>query len=308
MAHALSWAQGSLRVQLLPTPAPVPPTDPSEFPLLWAFAAIDAAITDLAPLFVGEGLLLFRALATLSIAWFGIQTALSGQGVQWGRLLPLVLAMSFSLAMLRFYIVDAPGLGMPVSTLPIRAADFYSQRIDGFISWNFARSFHEGWTELTSWSFFDFFMGAGSLIWTFVILLFNTACTALLIASIAAGRVAAGACVVLGPLFIPWLFVPRMDFLFWGWLRSYLQFSFYTAVGWTFLALCTFMLDGMWQSVPSGLSAKVTWFFYSAAVLLVAVLSMFKVHALTNAIFHGGGSFASGAASVVSSAARRVGL
>lgn len=295
-------------MQLLPTPAPVPPTDPSEFPLLWAFAAIDAAITDLAPLFVGEGLLLFRALAALSIAWFGIQTALSGQGVQWGRLLPLVLAMSFSLAMLRFYIVDAPGLGMPVSTLPIRAADFYSQRVDGFISWNFARSFHEGWTELTSWSFFDFFMGAGSLIWTFVILLFNTACTALLIASIAAGRVAAGACAVLGPLFIPWLFVPRMDFLFWGWLRSYLQFSFYTAVGWTFLALCTFMLDGMWQAVPSGLSAKVTWFFYSAAVLLVAVLSMFKVHALTNAIFHGGGSFTSGAASVVSSAARRVGL
>ncbi len=295
-------------MQLLPTPPPVPPTDPSEFPLLWAFAAIDAAIADLAPLFVGEGLLLFRALAALSIAWFGIQTALSGQGVQWNRLLPLVLAMAFSLTMLRFYIVDAPGLGMPISTLPIRAADFYSQRIDGFISWNFARSFHEGWTELTSWSFFDFFMGAGSLIWTFVILLFNTACTALLIASIAAGRVAAGACVVLGPLFIPWLFVPKMDFLFWGWLRSYLQFSFYTAVGWTFLALCTFMLDGMWQAVPAGLSAKVTWFFYSAAVLLVAVMSMFKVHALTNAIFHGGGGFTSGAGSVVSSAARRVGL
>ncbi len=295
-------------MQLLPTPPPIPPTDPSEFPLLWAFAAIDAAIADLAPLFVGEGLLLFRALAALSIAWFGIQTALSGQGVQWNRLLPLVLAMAFSLTMLRFYTVDAPGLGMPISTLPIRAADFYSQRIDGFISWNFARSFHEGWTELTSWSFFDFFMGAGSLIWTFVILLFNTACTALLIASIAAGRVAAGACVVLGPLFIPWLFVPKMDFLFWGWLRSYLQFSFYTAVGWTFLALCTFMLDGMWQAVPPGLSAKVTWFFYSAAVLLVAVMSMFKVHALTNAIFHGGGGFTSGTGSVVSSAARRVGL
>ena len=110
-------------MQLLPTPPPIPPTDPTEFPLLWAFSSIDLAIGNLAPLFVGEGLLLFRALAALSIAWFGIQTALSGQGVQWNRLLPMLLAMSFSLAMLRFYTLDAPGLGMPISTLPIRAAD-----------------------------------------------------------------------------------------------------------------------------------------------------------------------------------------
>ena len=293
-------------MQVLPTPPPVPPTDPTEFPLLWAFASIDTAIGNLAPLFVNEGMMLFRALAALTIAWFGIQTAFGGQGIPWSRFLPLVLAMSFSLAMLRFYLADVPGLGMPFSTLPIRAADFYSRQIDGFINWNFARSFHDAWIELTSWSFFDFFMGAGSLVWTFIILLFNTVCTALLIASVAAGRVAAGACVVLGPLFIPWLFVPRMDFLFWGWLRSYLQFSFYTAVGWTFLALCTFMLDGMWQAVPTGLSAQVTWFFYSASVLLVAVLSMFKVHALTNSVFHGSGSFTSGAGAAIGAAARRL--
>ena len=295
-------------MQLLPTPPPVPPTDPTEFPLVWAFAAIDEAIRDLTPLFVGEGLLLFRALAALTIAWFGIQTAFAGQGIPWPRLLPTLLAMSFSLAMIRFYVTDVPGLGMPFSTLPIRAADFYARQVDGFISWTFAVSFHEAWRDLASWSFFDFFMGAGSLVWTFVILLFNTACAALLIASVAAGRVAAGACAVLGPLFVPWLFVPRMDFLFWGWLRSYLQFSFYTAVGWTFLALCTFMLDGLWRTVPPGLSNQVTWFFYSAVVLLVAVLAMFKVHSLTHSIFHGGGSFASGAGAFVSSAARRIGI
>lgn len=293
-------------MQLLPTGPPVPPTDPTEFPLLWAFASIDAAINNLAPLFVSEGLLLFRALAALTLAWCGIQTAFSGRGIRWNSFLPLMLGMAFSLGMLRFYVVNAPGLGMPVSTLPIRAADFYSRQIDGFITWRFAQSFHDGWQELTSWSFFDFFMGAGSLIWTFVILLFNTACTALLIASVAAGRVAAGACVVLGPLFIPWLFVPRMDFLFWGWLRSYLQFSFYTAVGWTFLALTTFMLDGVWQAVPPGLPAKVTWFFYSAVVLLVAVMSLFKVHSLTASIFHGGGSFVSGAGSAARAAAAKV--
>ena len=292
-------------MQILPSPPPVPPTDPTEFPLVWAFAAIDQAIDSLGPLFVGEGLLLFRALAALTIAWFGIQTALSGEGVPWSRFAPLVLAMALSLTMLRFYVRDVPGLGMPFSTLPIRAGDFYSRQIDGFITWGFAQSFHDGWRNLSSGSFFDFFRGAGAMAWTFLILLFNTTCTALLIASVAAGRVAAGACVVLGPLFIPWLFVPKMDFLFWGWLRSYLQFSFYTAVGWTFLALCSFMLDGLWSTVPARLEAQVVWFFYSATVLLVAVLAMFKVHALTHSIFHGAGSFDTGVIGVISSTARR---
>ncbi len=292
-------------LQLLPTPPPIPPVDPSAFPLSWAYSSIDTAINQLAPLFVNEGLLLFRSLAAITIVWFGIQTASSGQGIPWPRLLSLVLSMSFSLGMLRFYTIDVPGLGLPFATLPMVAADFYARSIDSYITWDFASSFHAGWREMSSWSFFDFFMGAGSLIWTFVILLFNAICTALLLAAIAAGRVAAGACAVLGPLFIPWLFVPKLDFLFWGWLRSYLQFSFYTAVGWTFLALTSAMLNGMWQTIPSGLNSKVTWFFYSSVVLLVAVLSMFKVHSLTSSIFHGGGSFTSGTGSLLLSVGKR---
>ena len=294
-------------MQFLPTPPPVPPTDPTEFPLTWAYASIDQAINNLTPLFVDEGLLLFRALAALTIAWFGIQTAFSAEGVPWTRLLPLILSMSFSLFILRFYTTDAPGLGMPVATLPIQAGDFYSRQLDGNINWEFARSFHAGWQQLTSWSLFDFFQGMGSLVWTFLILLCNTACTALLIATVAAGRVAAGACAVLGPLFVPWLFVPRMDFLFWGWLRSYLQFSFYTAVGWTFLALTSNMLDGMWEAIPDELAGQVMWFFYSAVVLLVAVLAMCKVHVMTSAIFQGSGSFAVGPGPAAP-VARRLGM
>lgn len=292
-------------MQLLPTPPPVPPTDPGEFPLLWAYASIDAAVAALAPLFVAEGLQLFRALAALTLAWFGVQTALAGEGVPWGRFLPLVLAMAFSLGLLRFYTADLPGLGLPLATLPIRAADFYARQLDAFIDWRFAQAFHAAWVELSSGSFLDFLQGAGALVWTFVLLLFHAACAALLLAAIAAGRVAAGACAVLGPLFIPWLFVPRLDFLFWGWLRSYLQFSFYTAVGWTFLALCSGMLVGVWSAAPPGLAAQVAWFFYTAVVLLVAVLALFKVHALTHAVFHGGGDLTTGFGAFAAGALRR---
>ncbi len=34
----------------------------------------------------------------------------------------------------------------------------------------------------------------------------------------------------LGPIFIPWVMVPQMSWLFWGWLKTVIQYSFYTAV------------------------------------------------------------------------------
>ena len=39
-------------------------------------------------------------------------------------------------------------------------------------------------------------------------------------AVIAYGYVAAAVCVLIGPIFIPWFIVPKMDWLFWGWLKA----------------------------------------------------------------------------------------
>jgi hypothetical protein len=41
------------------------------------------------------------------------------------------------------------------------------------------------------------------------------------------GFVAIGIGSLLGPLFIPWLIVPRVSWLFWNWLQFMLQYSFY---------------------------------------------------------------------------------
>ena len=34
----------------------------------------------------------------------------------------------------------------------------------------------------------------------------------------------------LGPVFIPFFIVPKMEWLFWGWLKSFLQYAFYPVV------------------------------------------------------------------------------
>ena len=44
------------------------------------------------------------------------------------------------------------------------------------------------------------------------------------------GDVAFAVCVVLGPIFVPFFIVPKLDWLFWGWLRAYMQFAFYKLV------------------------------------------------------------------------------
>ncbi len=42
--------------------------------------------------------------------------------------------------------------------------------------------------------------------------------------------VAVGIGSLLGPLFIPWLIVPRLNCLFWNWIQFMLQYSFYRVV------------------------------------------------------------------------------
>ena len=44
------------------------------------------------------------------------------------------------------------------------------------------------------------------------------------------GFIAIGIGNLLGPLFIPWLIIPRLSWLFWNWLQFMLQYSFYRVV------------------------------------------------------------------------------
>ena len=40
------------------------------------------------------------------------------------------------------------------------------------------------------------------------------------------GYIATAVCVLVGPFFIPWFIVPKMDWLFWGWFKAFIGFSF----------------------------------------------------------------------------------
>ena len=51
------------------------------------------------------------------------------------------------------------------------------------------------------------------------------------LAVIAYGFVAGAVCILIGPVFIPFLIVPNLEWLFWGWLKTLIQYAFYPVVG-----------------------------------------------------------------------------
>ena len=66
--------------------------------------------------------------------------------------------------------------------------------------------------------------------------------SALISVIIAYGAIASTIVGMLGPIFIPFLVFDKLDFLFWGWLRAFLGFSFYKVVAAATLSILSQLL------------------------------------------------------------------
>ena len=76
-----------------------------------------------------------------------------------------------------------------------------------------------------------------ALVGYFLVALAVTAARVALLAVIAFGLVATGVAVLVGPIFIPFFLVPQLDWLFWGWLKAFIQYSFIPVVAIAFLMI-----------------------------------------------------------------------
>jgi type IV secretory pathway VirB6-like protein len=76
---------------------------------------------------------------------------------------------------------------------------------------------------------------ANLIYWT--VLLLVALAKALSLAVIAFGLIASAVCGLLGPIFVPFFVVPKLEWLFWGWLKSFIQYSFIPVVAIAFLMI-----------------------------------------------------------------------
>lgn len=264
----------------------------------WAFTAITNMLTTNTGIFVTMGRDLFLGLATIMLAWFGTKTALEAgdflAGMHFSKFASLVLMISFGFGMINYYNSPIPGIGTDFHHLITDEAQSLSTTISNNMLDTITTkiSAFEGTVETPGATldiavYFDY--------WAIILLLALAQAVAMIV--VAFGIIATAVCVLLGPIFIPFFIVPHLDWLFWGWLKCFIQYAFYQVVAAAVVfiignALTAFMSLQNGRPIPvSEQGALVAPLFI---VIVASVYALIKVPMLTSHIFSGsaGGSSA----------------
>ncbi len=265
--------------------------------LQFIFQAINNLLTQNLGFFDQMGQNLFRSFATILIAWFGIKSALgaaSGRNAfQFDNFAALLLTISFGFAMVNYYSTPIPGVGTSFHNLVTDESQFLAERINQSELQTVVARVADYESRIESPSIADFL---GTIIYAVVIILLSAA-QAISIVVIAYGFIATAVCVLVGPIFIPFFIVPKLEWLFWGWFKCFLQYAFYQVIASAVVFVIGNLILGILDLQPTGTisgAQLLGWFPVLFITFLAAIYALLKVPALTNHIFSGtsGGSSA----------------
>jgi TrbL/VirB6 plasmid conjugal transfer protein len=239
------------------------------------------------PLFIDLGAHLFTAFAVILLAWYGIRWMFGGDStvVRAFGFAKLLLMISFGYSMIAFYESPIPGLGSSFSNLTTDQASFLASTISAQSVQNAEESLVTLWNALEqpdAW-----FILANLLYWTLLIVIGLAQFAVLFVVSF--GMVASAVCALLGPLFIPFFIVPTMEWLFWGWLKAFVQYSFMPVVANAFIFVFERFLSRYLQTLPPGmrLEDQLLYGIHAVMILLTFTVGVLLVPSLTSSIFSG---------------------
>ena len=247
-----------------------------------------------APSITAMGIHIVIALATIMMVWFGVQEALASAhgegGFSMGRFLNLFMLLTFAYAMVNYYDSSIPGLGFSIKRF-----------IDGGTTNLVSLIGSEGSTTMLSEIHAASSKAGPSLLTTvmspyyaivyFVVQFLLALLAAIVSAILAYGAIAATIIGLLGPIFIPFLVFDKLNWLFWGWLKAYLAFSFYKVIAAATMNVLAHVLTNFYiqlgQSV-SDPSTMVQTLPLLVLLVLVNVYILFKIPSMTHSLFSGG--------------------
>ena len=128
---------------------------------------------------------------------------------------------------------------------------------------------------------------ANLIYWT--VLLLIALAKALSLAVIAFGLIASAVCGLLGPIFVPFFIVPKLDWLFWGWLKSFIQYSFIPVVAIAFLMIFERFVFRYVTTLPPTITTAEygVYGLQAVAVVITFCVGIMLVPSLTSSIFSG---------------------
>jgi len=251
--------------------------------------AITNLLTVYEPEFLRFGYGLFLSFATILIVWQGIRMMFShdGLGDQMFEFAKLLMLISFGYAMITFYEAPIPGFGVSFSNLITDQAGYFQSVLEARAFDNIYRHFDElsdHFMQPDAWSIL-----ANLIYWT--VLLLVALAKALSLAVIAFGLIASAVCGLLGPIFVPFFVVPKLEWLFWGWLKSFIQYSFIPVVAIAFLMIFEQFVFRYVTTLPPTITSAEYGVYALQAVAVIATfcVGMVMVPSLTNSIFSGHG-------------------
>jgi len=252
--------------------------------------AITNLLTTYEPEFLSFGYHLFLSFAVILIAWQGIHMMLAGEslGDQLFDFAKLLLFISFGYALIAFYESPLPGIGVSFSNLITDQAAHFESVLEARAFDNIYQHFDEladHFLQPDAWSIL-----ANLIYWT--VLLLIAFAKALSLAVIAFGLIASAVCGLLGPIFVPFFIVPKLDWLFWGWLKAFIQYSFIPVVAIAFLMIFERFVFRYVTTLPPTITSAEYGVYGLQAVAVVATFCMgiVLVPSLTTSIFSGQGA------------------
>jgi hypothetical protein len=263
--------------------------------LQFIYQAINDLLTQNVGFFDAMGQNLFRMFATILVAWYGVKSALSAasgkQTFQFDNFASLLLTISFGFAMINYYSTPIPGIGVSFHNLITDQAQFLANKINQTELQTIVDRIGDFEARIDAPGVTDLL---GMAIYIIVIILLACA-QAVSIVVIAYGFVATAVCVLVGPIFVPFFIVPKLEWLFWGWLRCFLQYAFYEVIAAAVVYIIGNLIVGVLTLQGTGNISTlqlIGWFPVLLITFVASIFVLLKVPSLTNHIFSGtaGGS------------------
>src|SRR5262249_7949283 len=124
----------------------------------------------------------------------------------------------------------------------------------------------------------------GTAVYVIVTVLLAAA-QAVAVVVISYGFIATAVCVLVGPIFVPFFIVPKLEWLFWGWFRCFLQHAFYQVVAAAVVFIIGNLVLGTLRLPPEGSVSTIqllAWFPVLFITFLGSIYTLLKVPALTS--------------------------
>lgn len=232
-------------------------------------------------LFTAIGQNLVRGLAVIMVAWFGVETSLNSSsfagGFKFDKFIRLIFLISFAYFMVNEYtefVRIITGMG-----------DYLAIKINNEIDYNtlgyLSEMYYKGEIKIT-----NFLNVAEGLVLVLVWAL-SLIARAIAFVVIAFGYVVRLVLVLVGPIFIPFILVPQLKWLFTGWLKALVQYSFYSVIANLVVYVVVSFYDAKFVYQDATVKQLVASFPQIMTVLLAGIYAILKIPKIVNHIFSG---------------------